>query len=116
MQQLRLAELIGALSHALDMTEGQPVGHCLRCAYIGMRIAREIDLGTSILLGGGEMQSGGRGKAAILGDACYKVIWDAETKQVRISAPDIQGIYTWWVGDDERYGKRLTSPGLRLAA
>ena len=44
MQQLRLAELIGALSHALDMTEGQPVGHCLRCAYIGMQIAREIDL------------------------------------------------------------------------
>jgi len=37
---------------------------------------------------------------AILGDACYKVIWDQETKRVRVTAPDIQGIYAWWVGDD----------------
>jgi len=37
---------------------------------------------------------------AILGDACYKVIWEQETRSVRITAPDIQGIYTWWVGDN----------------
>jgi len=37
---------------------------------------------------------------AILGDACYKVIWDQETKSVRVTAPDIQGIYAWWMGDD----------------
>ncbi len=37
---------------------------------------------------------------AILGDACYKVIWNQETKGVRITAPDVQGIYTWWLGDD----------------
>ncbi|MDH5696300.1 MAG: phage portal protein [Dehalococcoidia bacterium] len=37
---------------------------------------------------------------AILGDACYKVIWDAEAKKVRITAPDVQGIYAWWLGDD----------------
>ncbi len=37
---------------------------------------------------------------AILGDACYKVIWDQEAKNVRITAPDIQGIYTWLAGDD----------------
>ena len=37
---------------------------------------------------------------AILGDACYKVIWDNEAKQVRVTAPDIQGIYAWWRGDD----------------
>jgi len=29
--KLRLAELLGALSHALDITEGQPPGHCVRC-------------------------------------------------------------------------------------
>jgi hypothetical protein len=46
---------------------------------------------------------------AILGDACYKVIWDSETKQVRISAPDIQGIYTWWVGDDTSKVWRVAS-------
>jgi hypothetical protein len=37
---------------------------------------------------------------AILGDACYKVIWDGEVKQVRVTAPDVQGIYAWWLGDD----------------
>ena len=33
-QQIRLAELLSALSHALDMVEGQPVGHCVRCCWI----------------------------------------------------------------------------------
>ena len=37
---------------------------------------------------------------AVLGDAGYKVIWDAEAKRVRITAPDVQGIYAWWWGDD----------------
>jgi len=37
---------------------------------------------------------------AILGDACFKVIWDAQMGQVRVTAPDIQGIYTWRPGDD----------------
>lgn len=46
---------------------------------------------------------------AILGDACYKVIWDQETKRVIITAPDIQGIYTWWVGDDTSKVWRVAS-------
>jgi len=46
---------------------------------------------------------------AILGDACYKVIWDQEAKRVSITAPDIQGIYTWWVGDDTSKVWRLAS-------
>jgi hypothetical protein len=37
---------------------------------------------------------------AILGDAGYKVIWDGEAKRVRVTAPDVQGIYAWWRGDD----------------
>jgi putative nucleotidyltransferase with HDIG domain len=44
-QQIRLAELLSALSHALDMVEGQPVGHCVRCCWIGTHIGREIGLG-----------------------------------------------------------------------
>ncbi|SEG18954.1 HD-GYP domain-containing protein [Marinobacterium lutimaris] len=39
---MKLSELIAALSHALDMTEGQPAGHCMRCCWIGMRIAEQI--------------------------------------------------------------------------
>lgn len=41
---LKLSELISALSHALDITEGQPEGHCTRCCWIGMHIGREINL------------------------------------------------------------------------
>ena len=41
---LKLSELISALSHALDITEGQPEGHCIRCCWIGMHIGREIHL------------------------------------------------------------------------
>lgn len=42
--ELRLAQLMGALSYALDITEGQPAGHCVRCCWIGMRIGRELGL------------------------------------------------------------------------
>ena len=42
--ELRLAELIASLSYALDITEGQPPGHCARACLIGMRIARSIGL------------------------------------------------------------------------
>ena len=37
---------------------------------------------------------------AILGDGCYKVTWDTARKRVRVTAPDIQGIYAWWQPDD----------------
>src|SRR2546429_3020067 len=43
-QEIRLAELLSALSHALDMTEGQPRGHCVRCCFIGTHVGREIGL------------------------------------------------------------------------
>ncbi len=46
---------------------------------------------------------------AILGDACYKVIWDQETKSVRVTTPDIQGIYAWWLGDDTSRVWRVAS-------
>jgi putative nucleotidyltransferase with HDIG domain len=41
---IRLAELLGALSYALDMVEGQPAGHCVRCCWIAIHIGREIGL------------------------------------------------------------------------
>jgi HD-GYP domain-containing protein (c-di-GMP phosphodiesterase class II) len=47
--ELRLAELIGALSYALDITEGQPEGHCVRCCLIGMRLGRARRLPESAL-------------------------------------------------------------------
>ncbi len=40
-----IAELLAALSHALDLTEGAPAGHTLRSCMIAMRIADSIGLG-----------------------------------------------------------------------
>lgn len=42
--RLKLSELLSSLSHALDITEGQPEGHCIRCCWIGMHIGRELEL------------------------------------------------------------------------
>ncbi len=42
--QLSLSEVLTALSHALDLTEGQPFGHTVRTCLIGMRLAEELDL------------------------------------------------------------------------
>ena len=32
---------------------------------------------------------------AVLGDACYKVTWDAGANSVRVTAPDVQGVFAW---------------------
>ena len=39
---VRASEVIAALSFALDLTEGQPMGHSVRSCVIGMHVAREI--------------------------------------------------------------------------
>ncbi len=47
--------------------------------------------------------------AAVLGDGCYKVTWDADEKHIRVTAPDITGIYAWWLGDDTSRVWRVAS-------
>jgi putative nucleotidyltransferase with HDIG domain len=42
--KIRVSELISALSYALDLTEGRPMGHSARSCLIGMRIAQAIGL------------------------------------------------------------------------
>jgi len=37
---------------------------------------------------------------AILGDGCFKVTWDAQEKRIRVTSPDVNGLYAWWLGDD----------------
>ncbi len=41
---IRLSEVVSALSVALDLTEGQPMGHAVRSCIVGMRIAEELQL------------------------------------------------------------------------
>ena len=40
--EVRLSEIISALSFALDVTEGQPAGHAARSCAIGMRVAAVV--------------------------------------------------------------------------
>ncbi len=42
--EVRLSEVIGAMSYALDMVEGQPMGHAARSCAIGMRVAEAAAL------------------------------------------------------------------------
>jgi len=46
---------------------------------------------------------------AILGDGCYKVTWDTDEKRIRITAPDVSGMYAWWLGDDTSRVWRVAS-------
>lgn len=39
-----LGEVLGSLCHALDLTEGQEPGHCVRCCFIDTRIGAELGL------------------------------------------------------------------------
>jgi putative nucleotidyltransferase with HDIG domain len=41
---VRLSEVVSALSYALDITEGQPMGHAVRTTLIGMRLADRLGL------------------------------------------------------------------------
>ena len=48
MEQLATAgEILAALSHALDLVEGQPRGHAIRTSMIAMRLASELRLSTN---------------------------------------------------------------------
>ncbi|GJD36054.1 HD-GYP domain-containing protein [Methylobacterium aerolatum] len=42
---VRLSDILAALSHALDLTEGQPEGHCVRATFVGMKVGRVLGLG-----------------------------------------------------------------------
>jgi hypothetical protein len=42
--ELRLSEVLAGLSHALDITEGQPRGHTERSCVIGMRLVGALGL------------------------------------------------------------------------
>lgn len=44
--QVSLSQVLAAMSRALDLTEGQKVGHTVRTCVIGMRLAEEVGLST----------------------------------------------------------------------
>ena len=46
---------------------------------------------------------------SVHGDAACKVTWDAAEKRVRITAPDVQGLFAWPLGDDPSRFWRVAS-------
>lgn len=46
---LSRAELVSAFSYALDLTEGQPAGHCIRACWIGMHVGKQLGLDAAAL-------------------------------------------------------------------
>lgn len=48
-QGVHLGEIVRAFSYALDLTEGQPAGHCVRSCWIGCNIGRALGLTPSEL-------------------------------------------------------------------
>jgi hypothetical protein len=46
---------------------------------------------------------------AVLGDGAYKITWDGEAGEVRISSPDVQGLYAWRQPDDSARIWRVAS-------
>jgi putative nucleotidyltransferase with HDIG domain len=48
-EAIPLAEVLAAFSHALDITEGQPEGHCVRASWIAGHVGRAIGLGPADL-------------------------------------------------------------------
>lgn len=47
--RLPLSDVVASLSHALDLTEGQPQGHSIRSCLIGMHVGREVGLDSDAL-------------------------------------------------------------------
>jgi hypothetical protein len=53
--------------------------------------------------------------ASILGDGCFKVTQDPDSDRgewqsgIRVTAPDVQGIFAWWAGDDFSRAWRIAS-------
>lgn len=43
-QSVDLGDIVRAFSYALDLTEGQPAGHCIRSCWIGSNIGRALGL------------------------------------------------------------------------
>ena len=48
-QELSLSAIIGSLSYALDLTEGLPAGHSLRCCWVGMHVGRQLGMDSEAL-------------------------------------------------------------------
>ncbi|MEE8421302.1 MAG: phage portal protein [Dehalococcoidia bacterium] len=82
-------------SDAASRARAAAAGRALDEAWEANDLAR-LDLETEI-------------DTAVLGDGAFKVVWDERQQRVRVSAPDVQGLFAWWAGDDVRQLWRVAS-------
>ncbi len=88
------AYLMSGFQVRVEPADGSPqAAEAARRAESALRVAHEqnnldqLDLDTEL-------------DTAILGDGCYKVTWDPVRGGIRVSAPDVQGIFAWWRPDN----------------
>jgi putative nucleotidyltransferase with HDIG domain len=96
--QLRMSDLISALSFALDLTEGQPMGHAVKSCLLGMRLAdilklpveQRADLYYALLLKDAGCSSNAARMYEILG--CDERKAKAEVKSTDWTKPTLEGL------------------------
>jgi hypothetical protein len=86
--------VMNGLSFSVDTVDGSPeAAEAARRAEAALRDVYEannleqLDFDTEI-------------DCSVLGDAAFKVTWNPLERRVCVSAPDVQGLYVWWLGDD----------------
>lgn len=110
--EIRLSEVVSALSHALDITEGQPIGHARRGCRIGMRLGEAVGLSApersslfyALLLKDAGCSTTGPAVAALFDNDDQAVKVDLKTTDLGSKAQAV------------RYVARNTAPGRGLLA
>src|SRR3954463_9304391 len=105
--QVRLSAVIGAMSYALDVTEGEPPGHAIRACKIGMRLAGIIgldpversDLFYALLLKDAGCSANASRMAALFGADDHRAKWTSK----RVNWSDAFPAFVWAL--------RTVSPG-----
>ena len=69
-----LAEILAAFSYALDLTEGQPEGHSIRCGWIETMLAHRIGLAGPALWGVFYAATAADRALAIIGEEVGKAV------------------------------------------
>ncbi len=94
---------MSGVSFVVDAEDGSP--EALERARRAERALREVYEANAL----DQLDFDNEIDCSVLGDAAYKVTWDPAERRVRVSAPDVQGLYAWWLGDDPSRVWRVAS-------
>jgi len=86
--------VMSELKFAVDPVDGSP--EAAEAARRVEAVLREVSEANNLE----QLDFDTESDCSILGDAAFKVTWDPLERRVRVGAPDAQGLYVWWLGDD----------------